>query len=413
MKQPSRAKKSELDMIPEEREEIVFSEAVLVNPKRDLKKGTRTKFVSMVELSDFKKRIQGYTFREYSGGSKFINGDTLMARITPCLENGKTALVNILDNGEVGGGSTEFIVLSAKEGKTIPQFVYYLAISPEVRGKAIKSMTGTSGRQRVENDVFDKIVIKLPSISEQYSITNVLGDFDLKIELNQQMNATLEKIGQAFFKHWFIDFDFPNERGKPYKSSSGKMVDSELGEIPKGWTAGKFCDLVEVTTGKGLKRDEFVVDGNFSVLGANGELGKTDKYLFDEKLILTGRVGTLGTVYLIKDKCWISDNVLISKPIQEENYYYAFFVIRQFDFQSLNRGSTQPLITQTDLKNQRVVIPNKETLVMFHKILAGLYEKLDLNNYESKYLSQIRDSLLPKLMSGKIRVNAHRSGGCC
>src|SRR4030042_5472357 len=122
MKQPSRAKKSELDMIPEDREEIVFSEAVLVNPKRDLKKGTRTKFVSMVELSDFKKRIQGYTLREYSGGSKFINGDTLMARITPCLENGKTAFVNILENSEVGCGSTEFIVLSGKDNRSINQF---------------------------------------------------------------------------------------------------------------------------------------------------------------------------------------------------------------------------------------------------------------------------------------------------
>jgi len=328
--------------------------------------------------------------------------DILLSEIRPA--NGRYAFIDFEAEDYVV--STKLMVIRARE-KILPRFLFYFLTNKSITNwlqHLAESRSGTF--PQITFDQIADLNVKLPNRDEQEKIIAYIDPIDEKIELNHQMNTTLEKIGQALFKRWFIDFEFPNKKGKLYKSSGGKMVDSELGEIPKGWTAGKFSDLVQVTAGKGLKRDEFVFDGHFSVLGANGELGKTDKYLFDEKLILTGRVGTLGTVYLIRDKCWISDNVLISKPIQEENYYYAFFVIRQFDFQSLNRGSTQPLITQTDLKNQGVVIPNKEILVMFHKILAGLYEKLDLNNYESKYLSQIRDSLLPRLMSGQIRVPA-------
>ena len=218
------------------------------------------------------------------------------------------------------------------------------------------------------------------------------------------MNKTLEAIGQVIFKRWFVDFEFPNEKGKPYKSSGGEMVDSELGEMPKRWKVGRYEDLVIVSTGKGLKRDEFIENGEFPVIGANGELGRTNNYLFDEKLILTGRVGTLGTVYLIRNKVWISDNVLISKPISEEKYYYAYFTIRTFDFKSMNRGSTQPLITQTDLKNKIIIVPDTKTLSRFHSICLNLFEKIYQNESQIVRLSQIRDSLLPRLMSGKIRV---------
>ena len=396
---------TEIGMIPEDWEEISFSEAVEVNPKRELRKGSIAKCVSMANIQPLTKRIFNYTLREFKGGSKFRNGDTLFARITPSLENGKTAFVDILSDDEIGFGSTEFIVLGPKEGKTNPHFVYYLSRSPEVRSIAIKSMTGTSGRQRVENDVFDRIVTYLPPLKEQSAIVNILSNLDSKITLNLQMNETLEEIGKAIFKYWFVDFEFPNKNGRAFKSSGGKMVyNEELGrEIPKEYRVGKLGDLVQITTGQGLRRDEFRENGQYSILGANGELGKTDKYLFDEKLILTGRVGTLGTVYLANGKCWISDNVLISKPKKEENYYYALFVLRKLNFQSLNRGSTQPLITQTDLKNQQVMLPN-EILSIFHKIIKNLFEKIELNEYEIKTLSLIRDSFLPKLMSSKIRV---------
>lgn len=214
-------KETEIGLIPEDWEIEVFSDVINVNPKRTIKKGEEVRFVSMGDIAEFNKKISGYSYRKYSGGSRFSNGDTLMARITPSLENGKTSFVDILDEDEIGAGSTEFIVLSSKEGKTIPQYVYYLSISPEVRKEAINSMTGTSGRQRVENDVFNQIEIPLPPLNEQEIIANFLYSIDRKIEINQKMNQTLEKMGQTIFKHWFIDFEFPDENGNPYKSSGG------------------------------------------------------------------------------------------------------------------------------------------------------------------------------------------------
>ena len=229
--------------------EYSLRDAIELNPKRELKKGTLAKFVKMEHLQPFNRSVDDFEIKEYSGGAKFKNEDTIMARITPCLENGKTGYVKFLVNSEVAGGSTEFIVLTGKEGVTIPSFVYYLAISDDIRDKAIKSMTGTSGRQRVDNDLFGSIKVKIPTIPEQETIAKILSDFDNKIELNNKMNRTLEQMTQAIFKHWFIDFEFPNENGKPYKSSGGKMVYSEMGKIPEGWKISVFNDLINCTIG--------------------------------------------------------------------------------------------------------------------------------------------------------------------
>ena len=285
-----------------------------------------------------------------------------------------------------------------------PYFLRYYLVSNSTQRSLLSFADSGGTRQALTKTMIESFNISFTGLEEQSSIASILSSLDSKIELNEQMNKTLEAIGQAIFKHWFVDFEFPNEKGKPYKSSGGEMVDSELGEVPKGWEVGKYEDLVTISTGKGLKREKFIENGGFPVLGANGELGRTDNYLFDEKLILTGRVGTLGTIYLVKDKVWISDNVLISKPKFDEAYYYAYFIIKAFDFKSLNRGSTQPLVTQTDLKNQRVTVPDKRILKLFHEVCLQLFDKIYLNNTNSKNLSKIRDSLLPKLMSGKIRV---------
>src|SRR3989344_7848844 len=186
MSQKSKFKETEIGMIREDWKELKLFEAIEKNPKRELKKRVSAKKVPMNCLSTYNKKIQSFEVSKFSGGSKFINGDTIMARITPCLENGKTAFVDILSDNEVGFGSTEFIVLSGKKGKTTNDFVYYLSISPQLRKEAIKSMTGTSGRQRVQNDLFEDIEIIIPSINEQSAIAKILSDLDSKIELNQR-----------------------------------------------------------------------------------------------------------------------------------------------------------------------------------------------------------------------------------
>lgn len=161
------------------------------NPRLCLKKGTIATKVSMDKLQPFTKKIPVTEKAEYIGGSKFSNGDTIMSRITPCLENGKTAFVDILDNGEIGFGSTEFIVMRAIEGISDPQFIYYLATSPEFRNVAIKSMVGSSGRQRVQQGVLENMLLCVPNLAKQVKIGKILSTFDQMIALNNQKNDNL------------------------------------------------------------------------------------------------------------------------------------------------------------------------------------------------------------------------------
>ena len=185
---------------------VKLKDVIEFNPKETLKKGTLAKYVEMANLQCFQKNILKYDIKEYKGGSKFRNGDTLLARITPCLENGKTGFINFLNENEIAFGSTEYIILREKKEITDKNFIYYLAISEEFRNLAIKSMSGTSGRQRVQTDVLLETAILLPPLKVQRKIAKILSDIDEKIELNNKINDNLEKQAQLIFKSWFLEF---------------------------------------------------------------------------------------------------------------------------------------------------------------------------------------------------------------
>jgi type I restriction enzyme S subunit len=294
-----------------------------------------------------------------------------------------------LENNQ-GIGSTEFLVFRGKNNISDTDFVYYLARTDYVRNNAVQMMTGTSGRQRVEKSALAELEVVIPDLPTQTQIAQILTSFDDKIELLGQMNQTLEAVAQTIFKDWFVDFNYPG--------FDGELMDG----LPKGWRMGKFEELTDIKTGKGLKRNEFKFDGEYPVIGANGELGKTDKYLLDDKFILTGRVGTLGSINISYGKKWYSDNVLIMKPYNY--FYYTYYILKLIDMKSLNRGSTQPLITQTDMKNYLSLIPSQVILNLFESSIFNLFERKISNNEQIQTLTQLRDTLLAKLMSGAIKV---------
>lgn len=170
----------------------VLSDLIDFNPTLRLQKGTIAKKVAMENVQPRNKFIESFEKAAFSSGSKFQNNDTLLARITPCLENGKTAFVDFLpDNEQIAFGSTEFIVMRAKKGKCDPEFLYYLAISPDFRDIAIKSMIGTSGRQRVQLDVLKNLRLQIPSLHVQKKIGRFLSSLDKKIRINNQINDNL------------------------------------------------------------------------------------------------------------------------------------------------------------------------------------------------------------------------------
>ena len=183
-----------------------LSDIAEFNPRESIKKGSVAKKIAMDKLQPFCRDIPEYEYATFSGGTKFRNGDTIMARITPCLENGKTAKVNILDDGEVGFGSTEYIVFRAKENLADEDYLYYLVCSPLVRDPAIKSMVGSSGRQRVQTDVVQNLEIDIPDLDTQKKIGGILRTFDNKIALNNAINENLQEQARSIFQSWFIDY---------------------------------------------------------------------------------------------------------------------------------------------------------------------------------------------------------------
>ena len=253
------------------------------------------------------------------------------------------------------------------------------------------------------------------------AIAHILGTLDDKIELNRRMSETLEAMARALFKSWFVDFDpvrakmegrwqrgqsLPGLPAHLYDLFPDRLADSELGDIPEGWEVGRLGDLAEVTSGK--RPDETFAtatsEANVPLWGGNGPMAYVRQPLFTEPILLTGRVGTLGSVFRIPSACWPSDNTLVVLPRKRLCTEYVYLSMRQIDFDSLNRGSTQPLLTQADLKSQPLVIPPNDVLDEFHRKADALYAKMDGASNESRTLAALRDTLLPKLIRGHIRV---------
>lgn len=363
-----------------------LADFVQINPIEKIKKGGIYKKISMEHIQPFCRDITGYEYSTFNGGSKFRNHDTVMARITPCLENGKCAQINVLNDNELGFGSTEFIVFRAITNVSDANFVYYLICSDVIRESAIKSMVGTSGRQRVQTNVLENLILSLPPLAVQKKIAGVLEALDDKIELNNKINQNLEAQAQALFKSWFIDFE-------PF---GGKM--------PNDWKIGKLGDIADITSGKRplFKSNIKTSNALIPIVGASGVMGYTKEYLYNNKILVTGRVGTHGIIQRFNKTCWPSDNTLI---ISSNFYEYVYNYLKIIDFSSMNRGSTQPLITQSDLKKCDIIIPSRLFLDKFEKNVSILFDLKDKNTQEIENLAELRDTLLPKLMNGEIDVD--------
>lgn len=394
-----------------------LEDVIEFNPSETIKKGKVVKKIGMEKLMPFQRKIEGFEVTKYTSGTKFRNGDTLLARITPCLENGKTAQVSILEEGEVGFGSTEFIVLREKPEISDKNFIYYLSISPKLREIAIKSMTGTSGRQRAQVDVIKNSIIKLPPIEEQRQIANILSSLDEKIEINNKINKKLEEMAQAIFKHWFVDFEFPNENGEPYKSSGGEMVESELGMIPKGWTTTTLSKYGNLQMGLSPKSNTYNEEriGIPLLNGAadfSGKLITPNKYTTDPKRICKENDlvfcirATIGNItYADKQYC-LGRGVASITPLHETYSEYIYYNLKRKMDELISRatGSVILGLSKPDINEMKIVAPNEGILLNFHKIVGKFHETIRNNEIQNLRLSNIRDTLLPKLMSGEIRV---------
>ena len=375
------------------------------NPHLNLKKGTIATKVAMDKLKPFTKKIPETEKAEFNGGAKFCNGDTLMARITPCLENGKTAFIDFLDDGEVAFGSTEFIVMRAKAGISDPQFVYYTAINPTFRNVAIKSMVGSSGRQRVQQSVLEELELSVPDLDEQRRIGAFLARLDEKIALNNRINDNLEQQAQSYFQELFVD-----------------NADSE-------WTIGTISDLGTVVGGStpskakpeyytefgiawitpkdlSINKSKFVSHGENDIT----ELGlkNSSAAIMPEGTVLFSSRAPIGYIAIAAGEVTTNQGFKSVVPKPEIGTPFVYFFLKNTlpVIEGMASGSTFKEVSGSTMKNVPAVIPDAETLAKFSDFCAPIFAQQRILEEQNQSLATLRDNLLPKLMSGEIDVSA-------
>ncbi|MFZ7165092.1 restriction endonuclease subunit S [Avibacterium avium] len=334
--------------------------------------------------------------------------------------------------------------LSGKSGVIDNNFLYYFLKN---NINELKQKTHGSVFDTITRATFDQIYISYPNILEQKKISDILGNLDQKIELNTQTNQTLEQIAQGIFKHWFIDFAPVHAkanalaRGETTEQAelatmaclSGKtvekitalktqdptayhqlqqtaaafpseFVETEMGEVPRGWEVKPINEICRVVYGKGLPKNQLRASG-YPVYGANGIIGYYDQYLYENRQVLVGCRGTVGQVYVSQPYSYITSNSLVIEYEKTTiNLYFLELYLKSLDLSIFASGSVQPQITIQNLLKLKILIPGKEILDSFATLVEPIYQLTYKNDDEKKTLSETRDLLLPKLLNGEIEL---------
>lgn len=368
------------------------------NPKESLKKGELATKVTMDKLLPFEKFISSMEQAPFSGGSKFKNGDTLLARITPCLENGKTAFVDGLKEGEVAFGSTEFIVLRCREGVSDPQYIYYLATSSFFRNVAIKSMVGSSGRQRVQIGALEDIDIKVPSLEEQRRIASRLALLDSKIALNSRINDNLEHQILSLYDHLFV---------KQKESDWAKGTLSDIGTIVGGGTPSKSRTEYYAESGiawitpkdLSINKSKYIYHGEIDISDLG--LKKSSARLVPAGTVLFSSRAPIGYIAIAGHELTTNQGFKSVIPNQTIGtaFIYCFLKRNLPLIESMSSGSTFKEVSGSVMKQVPVTIPSQESLRIFNQFTHSLFEQQKMLEKENCTLTKIRDSLLSKFFS--------------
>ncbi len=447
------------DSVPDGWKRMPFSEAVIVNPSVKLKKGQEYPFVEMKAVEPYWRNVSHSEHRVFtSGGAKFECFDTLLARITPCLENGKTGqYLPDNDKNSPAFGSTEFIVIRGKYGVTTNNFAYYLTKWQEFQSFAISQMSGSSGRQRVPTESLAKFYAPVPPLPEQRAIAHTLGTLDDKIALNRRMNATLEGMAQALFQSWFVDFDpvidkaltAGNSIPEPLQARAavreslgdarkplpeniqGLFPDAfehteEMGWVPMGWRVQPIESLTRLIGGGTPKTSILSYwDGDipwFSVVDAPAP---SDVYVIDTERRITQEglnnsstsILPVGTT-IISARGTVGKCAMVGKPMamNQSCYgvtgksgisgYFVYYAVREkvADLQRHGHGSVFNTITRDTFNTIFIPFSGTKLTQVFGDYVNSFFQKILINCFEIQKLADTRDTFLPKLLSGELRV---------
>jgi len=327
--------------------------------------------------------------------------------------------------------------LNAKAEICTNDFLYYLM---KCKISELKRNAHGAVFDTITRNTFDTVFASVPDIETQTAIAEILSSLDDKIELNNKINQELENLAQTLFKQWFVDFEFPNKNGEPYKSSGGEIVESALGEIPKGWSVGVLDDLIDFSNGNAFKSNELLNEdigdcyhvfkmghikkgGGLNADGTKSyyeksKAKKLDKYVLkvgDLLMCMTdmkGNVALLGDTALMNenDKYIVNQRVGLLRPNNDLgiDFPYLYILTNSNDFiedlRSRANSGVQVNLSTSEIKISKVLMPPKDINVEFDNCVKAFFESIFNNTKENQELTNLRDTLLPKLISGELEV---------
>lgn len=318
--------------------------------------------------------------------------------------------------------STGFTVLTPIKEKVNPDYLYNFFRLEEVTNflSAIAE-TSTTTYPSITSKVIEDLEISLPALEKQNKIASILSSLDEKIELNRKINQNLEEIAQTLFKRWFIDFEFLNEEGNPYKSSGGKMIESELGEIPEGWRVGKLGEILELRKENTSKEEvlenliylpiDCLPKKSLAVTEIKSyKEAESSLQLFYENDIVFGAVRAYFHKIIVSPFNGITRKTCFVLKIREiEKFCFGIMTIYQDKTvkyaNAHSKGSTMPYaVWENGLEDMLIVIPESNLLTLFNKKVISNFEIIKKNSLQNFKIISIRDYLLPKLMKGELLI---------
>lgn len=266
-----------------------------------------------------------------------------------------------------------------------PEYLYYF-FNLAATKRFIRGIATGATMPSINTKFMGEVPITYPNINIQRKIVAVLNLLDEKVQLNTEINKNLEQQVSVLYQSWFEDFEITN------------------GVCPEDWSYQELSSIADIASGKRppVKSNVCNQETPISIVGAASVMGFTSEANHTDKILVTGRVGTHGVVQRFNTPCWTSDNTLI---ITSPYYEFTNQILHRIDYSTMNRGSTQPLITQGDMKKVVVLVPDENTLAKFEEFAGSLMVKWEANNKENVKLASLRDTLLPKLMSGELDVS--------
>ena len=291
-------------------------------------------------------------------------------------------------------------IIRVDEDKADNNYVLYSLIKSK---KSLLSLAGGGAtRNALTKKMIEEFEIELPQLSIQKKISAQLSEIDDKIAVNRRICENLEAQAQALFKHWFIDFaPFLDKPSGKAERKNGKFVESELGMIPEGWRVGTLEELVDIKYGKDHKK---LNEGNIPAYGSAGLMRTVEEKLYDGESVLIPRKGTLNNIMYVNEAFWTVDTMFYTIPKKSNILKYLYMKLKRIDFNKMNVGTSIPSNSTSQLNKLKIVVPTDEILSRFDGIMSSLLQEIMHSQKESSRLSTLRDTLLPKLMSGQIKV---------